>query len=201
MVPTGAAVLVARRDHGDAGGKAAHRVAQVDRAHAGTRASSAARSAGAAISSHGAIAAAGSSRRGSSTNRPGVGQVGAELEQQRAQVHLDGERVRAVGGDHHRHGDHAAQRRRAEAVDERLEQAGVGRLVGGARDHGDLGVGKDRAQLLVGGGAVGEVHLDHGAGGAEVDDRAGDGQGERGGPRPRPRVAAESDAERDMPRL
>jgi hypothetical protein len=108
-------------------------------------------------------------------------------------VHLDGERVRAVGRDHHGHGDHASQRRRPEAVDEALEQARVRRLVRRAGDDGDLGAGQDRAQFLVGGGAVGEVHLDDRTGGAEVDDRACEGQGERGRPRPGSRIAAEGD--------
>jgi len=63
---------------------------------------------------------------------------GAELDEDRAQVHLDGEKVAGPAAGHHRDRGDAGQAVVPVAVEERLEQAGVAGLVGGRGEDRDV---------------------------------------------------------------
>ena len=62
----------------------------------------------------------------------------AELQQQRREVGVDRQRVLRGGADHQRDRGHAGERRVAVAVEEHLQQAGVGGLVGGGGDDEEV---------------------------------------------------------------
>jgi hypothetical protein len=64
---------------------------------------------------------------------------GAQFDQYRLQQQLGGQRVRRHAAQHQRHGHHTGEVAGADLVEEELEQAGVGGLVGRAGDDGDLG--------------------------------------------------------------
>ena len=63
----------------------------------------------------------------------------ADLQQQRVEVGVDRQHVDGRAAEHQRDRHHAGQRARAEPIEVRLEQAGVGRLVGRAGDDDQVG--------------------------------------------------------------
>ena len=65
--------------------------------------------------------------------------AGAELEEQRGEVHVDGQAVIGGAAEHDRHGRRSAQGTGPESVQEPFEQAGVGGLIGGAGQHENVG--------------------------------------------------------------
>jgi hypothetical protein len=95
----------------------------------------------------------------------------AELDEKRAKVHLDGERVVRCAAHYDRHGHHTSEPSRLVTVQEGLQQPCVGRLVGGRGDDHDV---KPSERLDVTTHVLGVGHQDGWSVGRQLDNGSDD---------------------------